>query len=315
MLLEPQSPDLIIFDCYSVLFRAFHAFPETLTSRDGEPTNGVYGFTKMVLDVLNEIRPEYVIAAVDMGKPTFRHEAFEAYKANREEAPASLKHQIPFMHEVLAALAIPTIGVEGYEADDVIGTLATQLPAQNPDLQVGIFTGDKDAYQLVNDQVFVLRPGRKPKESWKQVDREGVIDALGVTPEQVPDYKALCGDSSDNIPGVRGIGPKTAQKLLAQAQTLENLYAVLEDLAQPFPWDVSAAIQQKLRDGRQDAFLSQQLAQIDRAVPVHVTLEQAKLSDYRKEEAQEVFEKYAFRSLISRLPSDDFEMGIQESLF
>jgi DNA polymerase-1 len=312
---DPYQPDLIVFDCYSVLFRAFHAFPETLTSSTGEATNGVYGFTKMVLDVLAEIRPEYVIATVDMGKPTFRHEAFVEYKANRDEAPASLKDQIPFMHEVLAALAIPTLGVEGYEADDVIGTIVTQFAQQNPDVSIGIFTGDKDAYQLVTEQVSVLRPGRKPKESWRVVDREGVIDGLGVTPEQVPDYKALCGDASDNIPGVRGIGPKTAQKLLAAAQTLENLYTVLEDTSKPFPWDISSAIQQKLLDGKRDAFMSQQLATIDRNVPISCTLEQAKLSDYDKAEAHAVFEKFAFRSLIKRLPADDFEQGVQSSLF
>lgn len=312
---EPYQPDLIIFDCYSVLFRAFHAFPETLTSSTGQATNGVYGFTKMVLDVLNEIRPEYVIAAVDMGRPTFRHEAFVEYKANREEAPASLKDQIPFMHEVLKALAIPTLGVEGYEADDVIGTLAHQLPKERPDLTIGIFTGDKDAYQLVTENVNVLRPGRKPKESWQCVDREGVIDSLGVTPEQVPDYKALCGDASDNIPGVRGIGPKTAQKLLAQAQTLENLYEILQQESATLQLSISPAIRQKLLDGRQDAFLSQQLATIDRNVPMQCTLDQARLRDYDKSLAHAVFQKYAFRSLISRLPADEFETGIQASLF
>lgn len=314
-MIEPQSPECIIFDCYSVLFRAFHAFPETLTAVDGRPTNAVYGFTKMVLDVLNELRPEYVVATIDMGKPTFRHEAFVEYKANREEAPATLKDQIPLMIEVLSALAIPTLGVEGYEADDVIGTVVRQLSEQHPDLTQGIFTGDRDAYQLVSPNVLVLRPGRKPKESWRQIDREGVIDGLGVTPEQVPDFKALCGDASDNIPGVRGIGAKTAQKLLMLCGTLEQLYERVEsETFEPSP-EITAGTRQKLLDGKRDAFLSQQLATIDRNVPIQFTLEQARLSDYDRATAESVFQTLAFRSLIKRLPADDFERGVQASLF
>lgn len=312
---QPFQPDCIIFDCYSVLFRAFHAFPETLTTVDGRPTNAAYGFTKMVLDVLNEVRPEYVIAAIDMGKPTFRHEAFVDYKANREEAPASLKEQIPLMKESLAALAIPTLGVEGYEADDVIGTVVRQLTAQDPNLTVGIFTGDRDLYQLVNDQIYVLRPGRKPRETWRHVDREGVIEGLGVSPEQVPDFKALVGDASDNIPGVRGIGPKTAQKLLATTGTLDALYVRLEDAAQKESLGISAAVQQKLVDGKKDAYMSQQLATIDCKVPVSFTLDLARVSDYDRVVAEEVFERFGFRSLIKRLPADDFERGVQASLF
>lgn len=313
--MNTHQPDCIIFDCYSVLFRAFHAFPETLTATDGTPTNAVYGFTKMILDVLDEIRPEYVVAAVDMGKPTFRHEAFVEYKANREEAPHTLKQQIPYMWEVLSALAIPTLGVEGYEADDVVGTLTKRLSTQNPDLMIGIFTGDRDMYQLVSDNVHVLRPGRKPRETWQRVDREGVIASLGVTPEQVPDYKALVGDSSDNIPGVRGIGPKTAQKLLATAGTLDEIYARLEDTSKLGSLGLSDSNQQKLVAGKADAYMSQQLATIACDVPIEFTLDLARVSDYDKPTAEAVFDKFAFRSLIKRLPSDDFEKGIQESLF
>lgn len=326
--------DVVVVDAFSLLFRAFHAFPLSLTSPDGQLTNAIYGFTRMLLDVLKKIRPEYLVVATDKGKPTFRHEAYVEYKANREEAPHELTAQIDRMYEVLAALNIPTIGIEGYEADDVIGSLARWLRGNHPELKVGIFTGDRDAFQLVGENIFVLSPPRKRNEELAIVDAEEVFSRMGVRPDQVVDYKALCGDASDNIPGVKGIGPKTAAQLLGQFDSLQRLYAgialaagqpeeivglplseaektVLVSLAEK----LSPSTVQKLAGAQESAWLSQKLAQIDTDVPLDFSLASARLSDYDKAGALALFDALGFQSLKKSLPEDTFEAGVQASLF
>jgi DNA polymerase-1 len=330
---DPQSLDVVLLDSYSLLFRAFHAFPLSLTAPDGRLTNAVFGFTKLLLDVLAQVQPKYLIAAIDMGKPTFRHEQFVDYKANREEAPNELKQQIKDMLAVLDVLEIPTLGFEGYEADDVIGTLATKLRADQADLKVGIFTSDRDSFQLVGGSVFALFPATKQHQGLQLIGVEEVIDRFGVRPDQVVDYKALCGDASDNIPGVRGIGPKSAQKLLATFDTLERLYTAIALTAgkesfldiqlteaekaelKELGSSLGATTLQKLSESIENAFLSQKLAQIDRDVPLTFSLDQAQVSSYDKEKTIELFTTLGFRSLLKHLPADAVEKGIQESLF
>lgn len=333
----PADIDILVVDCFSLLFRAFHSFPLTLTSPDGQLTNAIFGFTRLLLSTLKHLQPEYIVAAVDMGEPTFRHEQYVDYKANREEAPNELKEQIHFMYEVLAVLNIPTIGHVGYEADDVIGTLAVQLREQHPELDVGILTGDKDSFQLVGENIYVLRPGKKASEGLDLVDTEKVIDVMGVAPEQVIDFKALCGDASDNIPGVKGIGPKTAQQLLHAFGTLQRLYMgvalaagqqeTLVSMGMILPSEeeqgelkqltaqISPRILLKLAESQDSAWLSQKLARIDTQVPLQFELEQARLSSYDKDQAIEFFNTLGFRSLIRDLPADQFESAIQASLF
>lgn len=326
--------DLVIVDAFSLLFRAFHAFPITLTSPSGELTNAIYGFTRMLLDVLKKIEPQYLVVATDKGEPTFRHQAYVEYKANREEAPHELTQQIDRLYEVLKALNIPTIGLVGYEADDVIGTLARRLREEHPELKVGIFTGDKDAYQLVGGNIFIISPPRKRNEELQIVDEEAVITKMGVSPKQVVDFKALCGDPSDNIPGVKGVGPKSAASLLSQFDSLQRLYAALalstgqsgEMVGLPLSDEekqalvskleaLSPSLVQKLADSQENAWLSQKLAQIDTDVPVDFHLESARLSDYDKATALSLFDELGFSSLKKSLPQDTFESGVQESLF
>ncbi len=329
--------DFILLDSYSLLFRAFYAFPLSLTAPDGQLTNATFGFTKLLLDMMDKIHPEYLVAAVDMGQPTFRHEQFVEYKANREEAPDELKQQIRFMHDILEVLNVPTLGFVGYEADDVIGTLATQLREAHPDKNVGIFTGDRDSFQLVGDSVYVVMSARgRGRNGLELIDTEKVIDSLAVRPDQVVDYKALCGDASDNIPGVRGVGPKTAAQLLHTFGTLQKIYFAVAMIAgeeqliselgvtltevereelQAKGKSISASVVKKLIEGHDNAFLSQQLAQIDTQVPLDFDIHQAKISEYDKEKASTLFTQLGFRSLIRHLPNDRFETAIQESLF
>lgn len=307
--------DIVIVDAYSLLFRAFYAFPATLTTSTGQPINAVYGFTRILLDAMTRIEPRYLVVAVDMGKPTFRHTAYEAYKANRPAAPEEIVTQIPYMLQMLQALQIPTLGVEGCEADDVIGTLATRLPVEQPDLEVGIMTGDKDSFQLVRDGVTVLLPGKEKNGGFRVVDVEGVTDILGVRPDQVVDYKALCGDASDNIPGVKGIGPKTAAQLLHHFGTLEAVLAAATDPTTTLAAPLTAGVQRKLVEDQESARLSQQLARIDRQVPLEFVLEDATLSSYDKPHAIEFFHSLGFESLVKKLPLDNDEALVQATLF
>ncbi len=331
---ELRELDLVIIDAFSLLFRAFHAFPLSLTSPSGELTNAIYGFTRLLMDALRKIEPKYLVVATDKGQPTFRHQAYVEYKANREEAPHELTGQIDRLYEVLAALNIPTIGVVGYEADDVIGSLARRLRAENPELKVGILTGDRDAYQLVGENIFVIAPPRQRHEEVSVIGVEEVFARMGVRPDQVVDYKALCGDASDNIPGVKGIGPKTAAQLLEKFGSLPRIYAGLA-LAAGQPEEIvglpltdeekqelialikslSPGVVTKLASAQESAWLSQKLAQIDTDVPLEFTLESASLSDYDKAKALDLFDELGFQSLKKHLPKDRFEEAVQESLF
>jgi len=333
-----EDIDVVILDAYSLLFRAYHSFPLSLTSPTGEITNAVYGFTRMLLRVLEIIHPKYLVTGTDMGEPTFRHVAYQQYKANREEADVELKLQFPMMHEVLKVLNIPTFGVNGFEADDVIGTLSEKLSHENAELQVAIFTSDRDAFQLVHDNVFVLWPERDGSGDLKVIGQTEVVEKMQVFPNQIVDYKALCGDASDNIPGVRGIGPKTAANLMQLFGSLQRLYAALkasgkvETVLDPNSQLVSIdevemanllkAVAQirphvlkKLVEEQTNAWLSQSLARIDTNVEVDFSLQAAQLDDYDKSKALQLFTDYGFESLKKKLPKDEFESAVQESLF
>lgn len=307
-----RDVDVLLVDAFSLLFRAFHSFPLHLTAPDGELTNAVYGFTRLLLDALRKTNPEYVVVAADMGKPTFRHDAFAGYKANREAAPEELTSQIGRLYEVLQVLNIPTLGVEGFEADDVIGTLVRRLRESEPKLCLGILTGDRDSYQLVDDHVVILQPPRQVKGGIDLVDEDEVVFRMGVRPDQIVDYKALCGDSSDNIPGVKGIGPKTAVALLKEFETLEKMYEALKSNQME---SVKAGVREKLTNDEKNALMSQKLATIDRNVPVDFELSKAHVTDYDKAAALKLFHELGFSSLEKFLPNDSFESSVQATLF
>src|ERR671917_185564 len=232
-----------LIDGYSLLYRAFYALPQSIATSSGLPTNALYGFTSMVLKLLDSEEEEVGIGVVwDGGMPAFRVEIFPEYKANRSTMPEELKAQLDHLDEILEAMNIPAIRAEGFEADDVLATLSRRIPE---DVQLKIVTGDQDAMQLVDGRVKVLRTTRGVSET-KEYGREEVIEEYGVTPEQIPDYKALTGDPSDNIPGVRGIGPKGASSLLKQFDTVENLYENLDDLG-------TKGTRKKLEEDRENA--------------------------------------------------------------
>jgi len=210
---------LCIIDTFALMFRAFYAIPD-LKTQTGLPSSMILGMSKFILQMLSMWKPEYMIAVIDMGKPTFRHEISAEYKANREEAPDDFKIQIDHVFRLIKSFGIPILGREGFEADDLAGTLCKKIPAEHDDVEILCITGDQDYFQLVNDRVRVVSP-QIGFHKLKLYDVDGVIEKLGVRPDQVIDFKSLQGDSSDNIAGVPGVGKKTAAKLLNEYETLE----------------------------------------------------------------------------------------------
>lgn len=279
-----------IIDAYSLLYRAFFALPP-LTNKQGEVTNAVYGFTTMLVKLLDTENPDLVAVAFDMPAATFRHEAYDGYKAQRAPMPETLRPQIAMAREVLEAMHIPMLGVVGYEADDVIGTLACRGAAEGYD--VLIVTGDRDALQLVNERVHVMATKRGITDT-VIYDRNAVIERYGVTPEQLPDVKALMGDASDNIPGVPGIGEKTAGKLIAQYGSLENLLDHMDEVK----GKTGASLAIYADQARQ----SKMLATIHTQVPLDdFDLDSCQRQPWDAEMALAVFQRLDFRSLLNRL--------------
>ena len=272
-----------------MLYRAFYALPQSIATTSGLPTNALYGFTSMVLKLLGGVEEVGIGVVWDAGKPQFRMEVFPEYKANRSTMPEELKAQLDHLDEILEAMNIPTIKAEGFEADDVLATLSRHIPEN---VQLKIVTGDQDAMQLVNGEVKVLRTTRGVSET-KEYGREEVIEEYGVTPEQIPDYKALVGDPSDNIPGVKGIGPKGASNLLEEFATVENLYENLEKVK-------AKGTRKKLEEGRENAFLSLELARMRFDAPVKFDGDKLHFEGVSPQ-IRDVFRRYEFRSLEPRL--------------
>src|SRR5919202_875785 len=246
-----------LIDGYSLLYRAFYALPQSIVTSTGLPTNALYGFTSMVLKLLASEDEVGIGVVWDGGMPVFRTEIFPEYKAQRTSMPDELRVQLDHLEQILKAMNIPTIRVEGLEADDVLATLSKRVPEG---VELAIVTGDQDAMQLVDGNVKVLRTTRGVSEM-KAYGRQEVIEEYGVTPEQIPDYKALVGDPSDNIPGVRGIGPKGAANLLKEFGTVEKLYENLDSVK-------AKGTRTKLKEGRENAFLSLELARMRFDAPV-----------------------------------------------
>ncbi len=283
---------LVLIDGNALVHRAYHALPK-LTTKKGELVNAVYGFISILLKVLYDLKPEYVAATFDLAAPTFRHEEFEDYKATRVKAPQELYDQLGRVKQVLHALNIPIYEKEGYEADDVIGTLAVQAERDKNQIETIIVTGDLDTLQLVNDKVkvYTLRKGIKDTVLY---DEKAVAERYGLKPGQMADFKGLKGDPSDNIPGVPGIGDKTAASLLQEYGTLENLYENLPFLPQK--------IGMKLEEYKDQALFSKYLATIKTDVPIELDLEKCRLHDYDYKQVEKLFNELEFYSLLKRLP-------------
>ncbi len=285
---------LLLIDGHSLLHRAYHAFPRNLTTSDGELTNAVYGFTRILLSVLRKFNPRFVAVSFDTPEPTFRQQEFAPYKEHRPEMDEELAGQIPKVHEVVKVLGIPIFEVPGYEADDVIGSLAEQAAGAiqhgSAGVETLVVTDDMDMLQLVGNGTRVYMP--KKDKIW---DRRAVEEKFGFAPEKIDDYKSLRGDPSDNIPGVRGIGPKTAKELLSKFESMEEIYQNLEMVE-------SDRVRALLAESAEQAVLSKSLATIVTNVPIKLDLEACAVEDYERKELERVFSKLEFKSLLKMLP-------------
>jgi DNA polymerase-1 len=295
-----DHPTLLIVDGHSLAFRAYYAFARSrdggLRTSQGIPTSVCYGFLKSLLDMIEVEKPTYAAVAFDLAQPTFRHEAADTYKEGRPETPEEFIQDVENLKELLMAFQLPIFTAPGYEADDVIGTLATR--AKSAGYHVRILSGDQDLFQLIDDdeQIKVLHLGNtfaKSNGLAKEFGRQEVEEKLGIQPAQVIDYKALCGDTSDNIPGVKGIGQKTAVKLLSDYGSLDQIYAALPE--------IKGAVQKKLEAGKADADHSRYLATIVTDVPIEIDLARCKLEGFDPEQVVPALKKLEFQHFINRL--------------
>lgn len=300
----PQT--LYLIDGHALAYRTFYAITRGSTgsfvTRSGEPTAGVFGFTSVLLRLLEQDKPDYLAVAFDVGR-TFRDDKYPEYKGTRAKMPDELQIQMERIRQLVDAFNIPRLEMENYEADDVLGSVARKAAAQG--LGVKIITGDRDLLQLVDERIIVTLPGKSLSDS-KEYLPEDVLEYLGVRPDQVVDYKALVGDTSDNIPGVSGIGEKTAISLLKAYDTLEGIYEHLEDL--------SASVRKKLEIGRESALLSRELATIVTDLEVYLNLDQARPQVFNPAEVEAIFRELEFRSLMNRLIALEEAYGKREGL-
>ncbi len=296
---------LVLIDGNALLYRAFHAYPP-FTSPKGELVGAVFGFSTLLLSVLDRLSPTHVIVAWDLKGPTFRKQGFENYKANRKPMDESLVIQISRTKEVVDAFNIPQFGIDGYEADDIIGTLSKKA-AEDLDVQVIIVTGDRDALQLVEGKKIVVYLPIQNKYSQSVVfDEEKVKEMYGMDPLQIIDLKGLMGDASDNIPGVKGVGKVTATKLIQEFKTIEEIYKNIESKS------IADRTRMLLKADEQMGRKSRELAEIDRNVPVDMDWEKSLLVDYDKEKVRKLFEELNFKSLANRLPENNFEKEVED---
>lgn len=337
----------MLIDGHSLIHRAYHAYPKTLATGTGELTNAVYGFTNILLTAISEVQPTHLAVTFDLPKPTFRQTMFVGYKRSRVKPDDELITQIPRVKEVVKTLNIPIYEVEGFEADDVIGALAKQATEEkvkrtkaqkvekngdfsslsafqpvNLSASVVILTSDRDLMQLIRgEQVVVKMPQRGVIRKSLIVNRdnqygdiwneERFIADWGFSPKLLPDYKALAGDQSDDIPGVSGIGQKTASRLIKSFGEINNIYLNLDKVKTDF----GDTVARKLIEDQEAAQMSKKLATIDTDVPIKLDWEQTSIHEYEKEKVLKLFEKLEFRSLSKKLPNDKYEQEVQEALF
>jgi len=290
---------LIIIDSNALLHRSFHALPP-LTTKKGEQTGAVYGFLLTLFKAIKDLKPNYIVACFDVPAPTFRHKEFKGYKAKRPKMPEDLSQQIPKTKEVLKSFGIPIFEKQGFEADDLIATISKRVPEEQiyPPLETYILSGDLDTLQLVDKHTRVYTLGRGIKET-VIYDKEKVVSRFGILPEQVVDFKALTGDPSDNIPGVPGIGKKTASELLKEFSSLENLYQKIkrEDI------NIKPRIKEILLQSKERAFFAQALVRVRKDVPIDFNIQDCQFGKFDKEKVEDVLKSFEFYTLLNRLPS------------
>ncbi|MGD2058934.1 MAG: 5'-3' exonuclease H3TH domain-containing protein, partial [Anaerolineales bacterium] len=304
-----SKPRLFLIDGHALAYRTYFALTgvgggSRWITKSGEPTAGTYGFTSVLLKLLEDEQPEYLAVSFDTGR-TFRDDLYEEYKATREKMPDDLRLQIERIRQVVSAFGIPILEAENYEADDVLGTIARKAAAE--DIEVVILTGDRDLLQLASDNVIIRLAGQKLSEAIDYGPEE-VRERYKLDPPQLIDQKALMGDSSDNIPGIRGIGEKTSLKLLKEYDDLDNIYAHLEDVATRY--------RNKLEEYREEAYLSRKLGKIVTDVPIDFDLDACRAAGYDRDAIADLFRELEFRTLINRIPGADELKGTgQMNLF
>lgn len=280
---------LVLIDGHHLMYRAYWAIPRTLRTRAGLQVNAVFGMTSMLLAILKQEAPDALLLCFDTGGETFRHQEHAAYKEGRAETPDDFLQQIPLILEVVDAFGFPHIADARYEADDFLGTYASA--GERAGMRVSIVTGDRDALQLASDAVRIIIPHKGYREA-EVLGPEEVWKKYGVRPDQIPAWKGLAGDPSDNLPGVRGVGPKGAAKLLQKFGTLETLYARLVD--------VPESLRQKLEHGREQAFFCQRMAQLVRDIPLPLPLDALSLRALSSERILATLQQFEFTLLLRR---------------
>ncbi|WP_299089549.1 DNA polymerase I [uncultured Metabacillus sp.] len=285
-----MTKKLVLIDGNSIAYRAFFALP-LLNNDKGIHTNAIYGFTMILMKILEDEKPSHMLVAFDAGKTTFRHETFQEYKGGRQKTPPELSEQFPFIRELLDAYQVPRYELENYEADDIIGTLSRQ--AEKEGYEVKVISGDKDLTQLVTDGITVdiTRKGITDVDSYTP---SFIHEKYGLTPEQIIDMKGLMGDTSDNIPGVPGIGEKTAIKLLKEFQTLENVLSSIDKVS-------GKKLKEKLEENREQALMSKELATINCEAPIAITVEDVQYEGFDVKKVTDIFKELGFNSLLDKL--------------
>ncbi len=298
-----MSNKLVLIDGNSIIYRAFFALP-LLNNDKGIYTNAVYGFTTMLLKILEDEKPTHMLVAFDAGKTTFRHETYKEYKGGRQKTPPELSEQFPVLKEVLDAFQIPHYQLDQYEADDIIGTLAGQ--GKNNNWDVTVISGDKDLLQLVSDKVTVnlTKKGLSDVESYTP---SFMKEKMEINPDQIIDLKALMGDSSDNIPGVPGVGQKTATKLIKQYHTLEDVYEHVDEVS-------GKKLKEKLVDHKNEAFMSKELVTINCDSPIQVSTDDLTYEGYQQSDVSAIFKDLGFLSLLTRLTGEATEEDTPQEL-
>ena len=286
-----MSEKILLIDGHSILNRAFYGLPD-LTNSEGKHTGAVYGFLNILFRILEEEKPDYLTVAFDLHEPTFRHKMYEAYKGTRKPMPSELREQVPLIREVLTSMGVKTVSMAGYEADDLLGTLAFRSEKQGMD--VTILSGDRDLLQLATDKIMIRLPKTsRGKTTIENFHAEQVLEKYQVTPPQIIELKALMGDSADNIPGIPGVGEKTATKLIVQYGSIENAHEHLEEVK-------PNKAKESLREHYDLAVLSKTLATINTDSPLEFAYEEARLQDLYTPEAYELCKRLDFKNLLSR---------------
>ncbi len=281
---------LLLIDGNAILHRAYHAYPPVFTDKEGHPVNAVYGFFAMLLKLLEDQHPDFLAICFDRHAPTFRQELFAGYQQGRPAMQDDLVIQVPILQKSLEDVGIPLFGIDGYEADDLLGSLS--VLAKKEGLETVIVTGDRDLLQLVNSHVKILMPLTGITKTALYGEKE-VEEKYGVKPSQFIDYKALVGDASDGYPGVTGIGPKGAANLLQKYGSFEKLYKHISELPMQ--------VQEKLATDAEQAALAKKLATIAKDAPVHLDLKKCDVKHFQTEKFVKVFEDLGFKSLVRRL--------------